>query len=353
MTPKERFLTALKCREPDRVPLCDFLFSQKIYKEVLGHSPNVYNARDAIDLTLAMGYDGVWVPPGALEDQETTEGNVYVNTWGVTSQRSVGSWPCDAFVDHPIKSYEDFKNYQPPSMPSPRIIHKQVKAVLKMAEKRLAVLGGVGGPFTLTWMLTGLELFSEFLYENPKAITFLVEMITKHILASGKAQIEAGVDAIIISDDWGFNKGLFISPWHFKKYILPCYSQIVQTFVKMGNPVLMHNDGNLNQVMEDLVNTGINGYHPVERKAMMNLKEMKRKYGKKLCLVGNVNSSSTLPFGNEEEVEKEVMDCLRVAGPGGGYICASDHSLHDDMPLKNVLKMIETVKKYGNYPLNI
>ncbi len=353
MTPKERFLTALKCGEPDRVPLCDFLFSQKIYQEVLGHSPNIYNARDVIDLALAMGYDGVWVPPGALEDQETTKGNTYVNAWGVTSQRSVGSWPCDAFVDHPIKSYEDFKNYQPPPMPSPTVICKQVEAVLKMAKKRLAILGGVGGPFTLVWMLTGLELFSEFLYENPKAITSLVEMITKHILASGKAQIEAGVDAIIISDDWGFNKGLFISPWHFKKYILPYYSQIVQTFVKMGSPVLMHNDGNLNQVIEDLVNTGINGYHPVERKAMMNLKEMKRKYGKRLCLVGNVDSSSTLPFGNEEEVKKEVMDCLRIAGPGGGYICASDHSLHDDIPLKNILKMIETVKKYGNYPINI
>lgn len=358
MTSKERFLTALKCKQPDRVPIFDFLFSQKMYKEVLGYLPNTYNAKDAIDLSLAMGYDGVWIPFGYYEttSQKTElKENISVSPWGTTFQYTGASWPIGAPIDYPIKSHEDFENYEPPRLSSTgvRIIHEQVKDVLKIAKGRLATLGGVEGPFTPAWMLTGLELFSIFLHENPNVIVSLVKMATEYNLASGKAQIEGGVDGIFISDDWGFDTGLFISPVHFKKYVLPFYRQLVQTFKKMGIPVLMHNDGNLNQIIEDLVNTGIDAYHPVEKKAMMSLKEMKKRYSNRLCLIGNVDSSSTLPYGSEEKIEKEVVKCLRIAAPRGGYICASDHSLHDDIPLRSVLKMIETVKKYGKYPIDI
>ena len=358
MTSRERFLTALKRKQPDRVPIFDFLFSQKIYKEVLGYSPDAYNAKDAIDLSLSLGYDGVWIPFGSFE---TVSGEVNLRTntsaspWGTIFKYTGASWPIGAPVDYPIKSYEDFKNYEPPRISSVgvHIIHEQVKDALKIAKGRLAVLGGVEGPFTPAWMLTGLELFSVFLYENPEVIVSLVKMATEYNLVSGKAQIEGGVDGIFISDDWGFDTGLFISPAHFKEYVLPFYKKLVQTFRKMGASVLMHNDGNLNQIIEELVNTGIDAYHPVEKKAMMDLGRMKKAYGKRLCLIGNVNSSTTLPYGNEEDIEKEVKDCLRIAAPKGGYICASDHSLHDDIPLKNILKMIETVKKYGRYPIRI
>jgi uroporphyrinogen decarboxylase len=101
----------------------------------------------------------------------------------------------------------------------------------------------------------------------------------------------------------------------------------------------------------DMVDAGISGFHPVQRSAGMDLKDMKDTFGQKICLVGNVDSSVTLPYGSREDVEREVRECIRVAGPGGGYILASDHSLHDGIPVGNIQAMIEAGRKWGSYPL--
>jgi len=66
MLPKERFLNAILRRPVDRVPLFDFLFQKPLFTELIGRTPNAYNARDAIDLTLVLGLDGVWIPYGCF-----------------------------------------------------------------------------------------------------------------------------------------------------------------------------------------------------------------------------------------------------------------------------------------------
>jgi uroporphyrinogen decarboxylase len=66
--------------------------------------------------------------------------------------------------------------------------------------------------------------------------------------------------------------------------------------------------------------------------------------------VGNIDSSRTLPFGTPEEIEAETREALRVAAPGYGYILASDHSLHDGIPVKNIQLMFDVARKYGVYP---
>ncbi len=83
----------------------------------------------------------------------------------------------------------------------------------------------------------------------------------------------------------------------------------------------------------------------------MDLKKVKDAYEGKLCPVGNVNNKSTMVNGNPQGVRDETLECLRIAGPGGGYIIATDHSLHDDIPLENVFALIDTVKEFGKYPI--
>jgi uroporphyrinogen decarboxylase len=113
----------------------------------------------------------------------------------------------------------------------------------------------------------------------------------------------------------------------------------------------MHNDGNLWDVLDDLVDTGINGFHPVERAASMDLQKVKTRYSGKLCPIGNINNKTTMVTGTPEEVEAEALECLKIAAPGGGYILATDHSLHDDIPIENIQTYIEAARKYGTYPL--
>ncbi len=106
-------------------------------------------------------------------------------------------------------------------------------------------------------------------------------------------------------------------------------------------------------VLDDLVATGINGFHPVERDAGMDLKKVKEAYAGKLCPVGNVNNKTTMVNGSPQDVREETLECLKIAAPGGGYIIATDHSLHDDIPLENVFALIDTVKEFGKYPIDI
>ena len=106
MNRKERFLTALKGQEPDRVPMFDFLFQQPMYEALIGRRPETYNGRDAVACALALNHDGVWLPFGGFSGYQPKylAANVYQDEWGTTYQKEATSWPIDAPIDYPIKT---------------------------------------------------------------------------------------------------------------------------------------------------------------------------------------------------------------------------------------------------------
>jgi uroporphyrinogen decarboxylase len=128
---------------------------------------------------------------------------------------------------------------------------------------------------------------------------------------------------------------------------------LVEGIKETGVPVIMHNDGRIWDVLDDLVDCGIDGLHPVERAAGMDLKKVKEKYKGKLTPVGNINNKITMASADPEDVRKEVLECIKEAGADGGYIIATDHSIHDLIPYENVKCLIETVKEYGTYPIQL
>jgi uroporphyrinogen decarboxylase len=81
----------------------------------------------------------------------------------------------------------------------------------------------------------------------------------------------------------------------------------------------------------------------------MDLAQVKACYGQRFAIIGNIDSSRTLPFGTPEEVIAEVREAIRMAAPGWGYVLASDHSLHDGIPVENILAMFNAGKEYGKY----
>ena len=81
----------------------------------------------------------------------------------------------------------------------------------------------------------------------------------------------------------------------------------------------------------------------------MDRAAVKTKYGSMLCIIGNVDSSRTLPFGSPEQIEAETMEALRIAAPGYGDMPASDHALHDGIPVKSILLTFESARKHGTY----
>ena len=351
-TPRERFLTALTGGVPDRVPLFDFLFDQSLYQHVLGRSPDTYNGEDAIDLSVALGLDAVYVPTGGPRGYQRTEldPDTYVTEWGSVRQRNAASWPIDAPISFPIRDRADWRNFTPPD---PLAIGRMdpIHTALKHAGGRLAVLGSVGGPFTPSWEQTGIDTFSMLIYDDPQLVRDILRAHTDFSIAIARQLVAAGVDAVLISDDFGWNGGTLVSPAHFRELILPLFCEIVSSVIILGKPVLLHSCGNVNAILADLAASGINGYNPLQRTANMDLARVKATYGGRISLSGNVDSSVTLPFGSPEDVAREVQECIVAAGPGGGYMLGSDHSLHGGIPVANMLAMIEAGKRYGAYPL--
>lgn len=105
--------------------------------------------------------------------------------------------------------------------------------------------------------------------------------------------------------------------------------------------------------MDLLLETEIDGLHPIDPMAGMDLGEVKKKYGDRLCLMGNINCGATLSWKSEEEVRKEVREAIKKAGYGGGYICLSSNSIHSGVKPQNYIAMVNAIREFGRYPLQL
>jgi uroporphyrinogen decarboxylase len=314
----------------------------------------LYDGATQAKLAAKLGIDTIWAPINGfcgVEDEPHKENEIYKDEWGVTYKKN--GWPIIAQIDTPIKTREDWEKYKLPPVNTPGRL-KILKDVVKANDADLAVVAGLLGPFTMmTWYFMDFSDLSMALFMDPDLVHEIMEAFAEWNLEAAKLAIETGgVDAFQISDDWGGTNGLLISPEHFGEFFLKPLERMVRGIKDFGIPVIMHNDGQIWDMLDEIVATGINGLHPVEKAAGMDLKVVKEKYTGKICPIGNVNNKTTMADGTPEEVMAEVKECIEHAGNGGGYIISTDHSLHDDIPTENVFALIEATHKFGTYPLS-
>jgi uroporphyrinogen decarboxylase len=354
MNSRERFITALKGGTPDRVPIWEFLFSLNLQKEVMGYNTQLYDGKTQVKMAAKLGLDAIWAPINGfcgIENESHALNEIYNDEWGVTYKKN--GWPIIAQIDTPIKCREDWQKYVMPIAETPNRI-KILNDIIEANESNLAVVASILGPFTMmSWYFMDFETLSMTLFMDPELIHEMTDAFVEWALKSAqKAFQTGGVDSFLIADDWGGISGLLISPEHFREFFIQPFQKLVTGIKSLGVPVIMHNDGKIWDMLDDLVNTGIDGYHPVEKAAAMDLAIVKQKYFGKICPFGNVNNKTTMVTGSPTDVIKETLECLKTGMPGGGYIISTDHSLHDDIPLENVRALIDTVMKYGNYRFN-
>jgi len=348
---KDRVFAAIDLEEPDRVPLFDFIYENRSFENILGESvavvtPDVYvRGYRALGLDLmVVGTDGPEkkrVSPGVLQDE-----------WGIMYRETPDLIALPWFLEGPIKSPEGLDGYQMPDPEAPGRL-RTIEAVMKLVGEEMAVATAfpIGGPFTAASFLTGFDRFLAYLVTEPGFAQRLLRIQTEYCLAIGKRCVEAGVKIVFINDDLGYVSGPFVSPSLFRRTVLPHLQRLTHGLKKRGAKVLLHCDGDIRLLLDDLVSMGIDGLHPIERKCNMSLKEVKERYGDRICLLGNVDASSLLPFGAPEEVKRQTLECIGVAGPGGGYILASDHSIHPSVPGEKARFMFQVAKRYGGYPI--
>lgn len=223
-----------------------------------------------------------------------------------------------------------------------------IERTKRLVEGRLLVAGTADGTFPVghaTW----LSLFIRSLYAKPGLIHRLFQESTRRAEETIKALVDSGAEVIIGGADWGYWKGPFISPKHFREYILPSLRRHAEACHKLGVPFIKHTDGNMEAVKEMFLReSGIDGYHAIEPRAGMDISRLKQEYGDKVCLLGNVDCAHTLVFGSVKDVVAETKQCIQAASPGGGHVLSSSNSIHTGVRLCNFLTMIEVGKRYGN-----
>jgi len=156
------------------------------------------------------------------------------------------------------------------------------------------------------------------------------------------------VDIIVEGDDLADSKGPIFSPKILKEFFFPYIEKFIQECDSHKIPVMKHSDGNLSPIMNDLIDLGIDGLHPIEP-SVMDLAQVKQQYGNKIFLRGNVDCVHVLPYGSESEVRQDVRRCISAAAEGGGFILSDSNSLHSNVKTENIQIMVDEARKYGKY----
>jgi len=188
----------------------------------------------------------------------------------------------------------------------------------------------------------GLENITTFYYDEDDTLFKTVEMYTDWSRKMNRNLCEMDFDFFWCFDDIAFTTSLLISPMMFREIFKENIRKAVSTINK---PWIFHSDGNYSKVLDDIVDIGAYGIHPIE-KTSMDTRWLKENYGNRLCLIGNIDIDYTLSSGTEEEVEQEVRERIEMLGPGGRYIIADSNSIPDGCKAENIIAMAKAVEKY-------
>lgn len=342
-------MTAIQGGTPDRVPMFDFLFQEPLYRDLIGHKPGSYNGPDALDLAIKLGHDGIWVPLAGFQgySPEWLDDKTYRDEWGTTFVRSDVSWPIDSPISYPINNREDFENYRCPNPLLPGRDEDLRKTIERNRDSKLAITCGIQGPLTTAWLLMGFENICFALYDDPALLESVFAMSNDFFMKAAKIAVECGIDGIWVSEDLGDSKSGFFQRELYVKHFYPYFRDLVAYVDSLGVPALLHSCGQITEYLDLIADTKIRSIHPLQRTAGMDIATVKKAYGKRFCIIGNIDSSRTLPFGTPEDVRAEVREAIAAGAPGGGYILASDHSLHDGISLGNIQAMFDEGLKAG------
>jgi len=366
---KERFLAVLEHRIPDMVPITDLDIDGSLVEKITGvkvsgggqQSPTIWGddtwhaALRSLDAAMEahrkLDFDAFLLTNYRLARRgyklTFIDDSTFVDEWGrkMKIKEDTGiAW----YSGGTINTEEDLEAFCPPDMSEPGR-EEMLAYAIKNAGKDLAVGGEVQTGFVISWEARGgLDRLIIDMRRNPLFARKVMKKFADACFGFAKAMMDAGVDLMVLTDDYADNHGPMINPSLFREFELPYLKRVVDEAKKRGIPVMKHSDGNLYPILEDIIETGISGLHPIEP-GLMDIGQVKRVYGDRIFVAGNVDCKYILPYGSEEEVRRDVRRVVDAAGKDGGLILTSSNSLHSSVKLDNVYTMVDEARTYGRY----
>lgn len=311
MTPKERAITALELRQPDIIP--HFELEMQLTQEYFGQ-----------DFVSKAQWDAY--PEKAAEFIEHNM-RLLLQT-------------ADRF-DYCIIFYSGF--YVPDQA-------MQVEGIKMLRDldggKRLLMMHGDS-----TMSIPNGENMVEVaftLFDEPDRIKDEQSRAVDLQLESGRKFMDAGIDGFILCADYCFNDGPFLSPTQFGEFVTPYLARLTAGYREMGAYVIKHTDGDIMPILDQLVSTNPHGLHSLDPMAGVDIAEIKRLYGNKIALVGNVNCA-LLQTGTKAEILESCRYAIESGRPGGGYIFSTSNVIFKGMPRESYDLMLNYYHQHCAY----
>ncbi len=342
MTRKERVLAALHHQEVDRVPT-DYWGVPEITNTLMRY----LDAKDDIEFADKLGIDKVMLAEPVLVAERQ-------NMWDITMKKIPlpdGSGYYEEPEFFPLAGCSTIDEVEASYMFPTTDMYDY--SVIAEQCRRYADFAIEGGYTSLTYhyeMIRGTEQMMLDLIENPALAKYILMRIQEFCFNHSKKILEAADGQVTftqMTDDLGSQNGLLMSPQMIDEYLRDYYDQTVAMIKSNGSMVFHHDDGAMCDIMPWLVERGIEILNPLQwHLPGWDLKEMKEKYGSRICFHGGIDNQYVLPFGTTEEVRKEVSDCIEALfSDRTGYILAPCHNLQAITPVKNILEMYRAARE--------
>jgi uroporphyrinogen decarboxylase len=205
----------------------------------------------------------------------------------------------------------------------------------------LVFASGYVGIYEKCFHLLGYEKFMLLLYDNPKLLGELLDKITDYKIKMAKKTVKLGFKVGHTGDDLGTQIAPIFSLKIFREILKPRMEKLWKVWIDASMPIIFHSCGNIINFIPDLIDMGLSVLEPTQ--PCMDLNYLKKEFGKYITFLGGIDTQSILPFGTTEEVKKMATDTIRILGKNGGYIIGPSQDIMKDVPLNNVMALVETI----------
>src|SRR4030042_2123533 len=378
ITSRQRVITALSHEEPDMVPTAlgggsygivdDLYFRLLKFLDLgkpvapfrVGHNISYMDDRLLDKLGTDLRY--CWL--GRLPNSPVVtgaNGETFYDSFGQVWKRALPYYNAgDPLLKDADNIHEIDHLVHWPDLSDPRWMAGVVERARMLSEQTdyFVVMRMVAshGPFQTPCDLLGTETFLMDMSLNPEYAETLLDKVTTVLEGLIKLAMQAGgkyFDMIELpGDDYAGNTNPIMSPAMFRKFIKPCIKRLVIA-VKEHNPntkIMLHSDGAITKLLEDMIDLGIDVIHPLEPLLVTDLTAIKEKFGQQVTFLGGIDISHAMP-GSREDVIAEARRRIAQLAPGGGYILAPSNHLQADVPIENVAALFQSAHEFGKYPI--
>ena len=252
--------------------------------------------------------------------------------------------------DKTIANREDFEKYPWPKMDE--ISYSHLEKIEKMLPEGMkAIAQGPGGVLENVMWLLGYEGISYLLVDDSNLVEDMFYEVGSRIVVLFRNYASfQDVGALVLGDDMGFKTQTMLPPNLLRKYVFPWHKKIVEVTHEKGKPIILHSCGNLNAVMEDIIECGWDAKHSFED-AIEPVWKAKQRYGDRIALLGGFDVDKIARM-TPSQVREHTRFLIKNCAPGGGWALGTGNSVANYIPVENFIAMIEEGLKNGKYPVD-